>query len=304
MLRLTVVMRAVASASLIGVSLNPALAAKIESGTVTVQTSNLGNLVSSDVSTSSSVSTAHQYYRRNDSTSVTYEASSEIQTPPTETTAGLKYFYQTPITTRSWLDDSWSSDSLSVWVTSQGQNQAGGKWISIGGSVTSTLDLSINFSLEASGKFTPTSTPFGSAVPLLASFYFGSSQAVTPVPGSGTFADLSTLSYSTNTYNSTIQSTTFSLVAGIPQTFLAYVYAGSGVSIEDFKLYSRTGIYDFTTTPGELVTRGTPVLVGAETIAPIPGAEPVVMLAAGLAVAAALAGRRKKGATAHRSVQG
>jgi hypothetical protein len=42
-----------------------------------------------------------------------------------------------------------------------------------------------------------------------------------------------------------------------------------------------------------LITVGDPVLVGAETIAPIPGAEPVVMLAAGLAVAAAMARRRK-----------
>ena len=83
---------------------------------------------------------------------------------------------------------------------------------------------------------------------------------------------------------------------------MAYVYAGSGVSIEQFNLYARTGIYDFTTTPGEMISRGNPVLVGAETIAPIPGAEPVVMLAAGLAVAAAVAGRRRKSPIALRSV--
>jgi hypothetical protein len=127
---------------------------------------------------------------------------------------------------------------------------------------------------------------------------------VTPVPGSGTLADLSTLSYSTNTYNSSVQSRTFSLAAGTPQTFIAYVYAGSGVSIEGFNLFAKSGLYDFNTTPGELITRGTPVLVGAETIAPIPGAEPIVMIAAGLAVAAAVARRRRKSPIGQCSVQG
>lgn len=293
----------VVSATLVLGSVNPAFAAKIESGTISVQTSNLGNLSPSDVSAASTVSTTDADSRRSYSTSVSYEASSVVQTQPTESSAGLRYLYETPITTTSWLEDTWSFDNLSVLVSSQGQNQDGGKWISIGGSVTSELDFSIAFSFEALGKFTPTSTPFGSAVPLLASFYFGPSQgSVLPVPGSGTFADLSTLTYSTNTYNSTVQSTTFSLTAGAPQTFVAYVYAGSGVSIEQFNLYARTGIYDFTTTPGELISRGNPVLVGAETIAPIPGAEPVVMLAAGLAVAAAVAGRRRKSPIALRSV--
>jgi hypothetical protein len=308
--RLSVLLRVVASASLIAVSVAPALAAKIQAGTISVESSNLGNLFPSDLSVSGpDVLTYDPYIRRDYSTRVTYESSSVVHTPPTETSAGLRYLYETPITTRSWLEDSWRFDNLSVLVSSSGQNQNGGKWISIGGTVNSELDLSIAFSLEARGKFTPTSTPFGDAVPLLASFYFGASPgSVTPVPGSGTLADLSTLSYSTNTYNSSVQSTTFSLIAGTPQTFIAYVYAGSGVSIEGFNLYGRTGLYDFKTTPGELITVGDPVLVGAETIAPIPGAEPVVMLAAGLAVAAAMAGRRKKivnqSANAQRSVHG
>lgn len=296
---------AVVSAILAMGPVSSAFAAKIESGSISVQTSNLGNLLPSDVTAASTVTTTDNSNRRGESTNVSFEASSVVQTPPTESSAGLRYFYETPITTTSWLEDTWRFDNLSVQVSSQGQNQDGGKWISIGGSVTSELDFSIAFSFEALGKFTPTSTPFGSAVPLLASFYFGPDQGlVVPVPGSGTFADLTTLSYSTNTYNSTVQSTTFSLTAGAPQTFIAYVYAGAGVSIEQFNLFAKTGIYDFTTTPGELISRGDPVLVGAETIAPIPGAEPVVMLAAGLAVAAAVAGRRRKSPIVLRSVHG
>ena len=282
-----------------------AFASKIEPTSIVIESSNLGNLSPSDLSASSFVSTSDRSSRRDYSTQISYESSSVVQTPPTETTAGLRYLYSTPITTTSWLEDSWRFDNLDVLVASQGQNQNGGKWISIGGTVTSEIDFGVSFSLEAGGKFTPTSTPFGQAVPLLASFYFGAAaQSVTPVPGSGTFADLSSLSYGTNTYNSTLQSTTFSLTAGNPQPFVAYVYADSGVSIESFNLYAKTGIYDFTTTPGELITVGDPVLVGAETIAPIPGAEPVVMLAAGLAVAAAVAGRRRKSPIALRSVHG
>ena len=304
--RFPVLLRVVASASLIATSIAPAFAAKIQAGTISVESSNLGNLLPADLSVSGpDVSTSDQYSRRDYSTRVTYESSSAVQTLPTETSAGLRYLYETPITTRSWLEDSWRFDDLSVLVSSQGQNQNGGKWISIGGTVNSALDLSIVFALEARGKFTPTSTPFGVAVPLLASFYFGASPgSVTPVPGSGTLADLSTLSYSTNTYNSSVQSTTFSLAAGTPQTFIAYVYAGSGVSIEGFNLFAKSGLYDFNTTPGELITRGTPVLVGAETIAPIPGAEPIVMIAAGLAVAAAVARRRRKSPIGQCSVQG
>jgi hypothetical protein len=298
-------LRAVVCAILIVGSVNPALAAKIEPTSIVIESSNLGNLSPSDLSASSVLSTSDRDSRRDYSTRISYESSSVVQTPPTETTAGLRYLYETPITTTSWLEDSWRFDNLSVLVASQGQNQDGGKWISIGGTVTSEIDLSIAFSLEAGGKFAPISTPFGAAVPLLASFYFGAAAgSVTPVPGSGTFADLATLSYSTNTNNSTVQSTTFSLTAGNPQTFVAYVYAGSGVSIENFNLYAKTGIYDFRTTPGELIVVGDPVLVGAETIAPIPGAEPVVMLAAGLAVAAAVAGRRRKSPIALRSVHG
>lgn len=47
----------VVSATLVLGSVNPAFAAKIESGTISVQTSNLGNLSPSDVSATSTVST-------------------------------------------------------------------------------------------------------------------------------------------------------------------------------------------------------------------------------------------------------
>lgn len=283
-------------ASLIMGVVSPALAARIETGTISIGSSNLGNLVPADLSASGPfVSTYNDSFDRNYVTRVSYEMSRVVQSPPSERSAGLSYLYRTPTTTRSWLEDAWRHDNLSVSVYSPGLNQDGGKWISIAGTVSSSLDLEIAFSLEAGGRFTPTSTPFGAAVPLLASFYFGAgSGAVSPVPGSGTLADLSALSYSTNTYNSTIQSTTFFLSAGAPRSFLAYVYAGSGVSIESFNLFATSGLYDFTTTARELSTVGDPELIGAETIAPIPEADPVMMLAAGLGLAVAIAGRRRR----------
>jgi hypothetical protein len=290
------VLQAATCAVLIMGAIAPALAAKIETGAISVGSSNLGNTLPNDLSVSGpGISTYNPSRDRDYSTRVSYETSSVVQRPPTETTPGLSYLYRTETTTRSWLEDAWRYDDLSASVYSQGLNQGGGKWISIAGTVSSSVDLEIAFSLEAGGKFTPTSTPFGAAVPLLASFYFGSGSApVSPVPGSGTLADLSTLSYSTNTYNSTIQATSFSLTTGAPMSFLAYVYAGSGVSIERFNLSATSGRYDFSTTPRELITVGDPVLIGAETIAPIPEADPAMMLAAGLGLAVAIAGRRRR----------
>jgi hypothetical protein len=199
------------------------------------------------------------------------------------------------------VEDAWRYSNLSTSVSSSGLNMDGGKYISIAGTVSSLVDLSVAFALDAGGKFTPTSTPFGAAVPLLASLYFGESatpvlpSGVSPVAGTGTSADLSTVSYQIdNTYNSVIPSTSISLIGGTTRSFLAYVYAGSGVSIERFNLSATSGFYDFSTTARELITVGEPMLIGAETIAPIPEADPVMMLAAGLGLAVAIAGRRRR----------
>ena len=288
--------RLVVSATLTAATVGSALAAKVLSGPISIGSSNLGSgVVSVD---EPFISTQNQVAVRGYATTDAYAITSEVQTPPTETSAGLLYQYQTRTTTTTWVEDSWYIDQLVVHAISSGANQAGGKWLSIAGEVTSSIAYDFAFSLESSGHFTPTSTPFGQAVPLLASFYFGPGPgSVVPVPGSGTFSDLVSLTYESNTFSSSYTSTTFSLTPGAPQSFIAYVYAGDGVSIERFNLFAKSGLYDFSTASRESVVIGSPVLIGAQTIAPIPEADPVVMLAAGLGVAFAIAGRRRRIAT-------
>jgi len=79
------------------------------------------------------------------------------------------------------------------------------------------------------------------------------------------------------------------------QPFAAYVYAGSDVTIDTFDLFGVTTSYGLTTTPQQQIVIGARDLVGAEQIAPIPSAEPVLILAAGLGFAAAVARRRRRG---------
>ena len=283
----------VVSATLMVSTVGPAVAAKVVSGPISIGSSNLGSgVVSVD---EPFISTQNQVATRGYATTDAYSITSEVQTPPTETSAGLLYQYQTRTTTTAWLEDSWYIDHLVVHAISGGANQAGGKWLSIAGDVTSSIAYDFAFSLESSGHFTPTSTPFGQAVPLLASFYFGPGPgSVVPVPGSGTFSDLASLTYESNTFSSSFTSTKFSLTPGAPQSFIAYVYAGDGVSIERFNLFAKSGQYDFSTVSRESVVIGSPVLIGAQTIAPIPEADPVVMLAAGLGLTVAIAGRRRR----------
>jgi hypothetical protein len=288
----------VVSATLMAAAVDPAVAAKVVSGPISIGSSNLGSgVVSVD---EPFISSQNQIAKRVYATTDAYAITSEVQTPPTETSAGLLYQYQTRTTTTSWLEDSWSIDQLVVNAISSGANQAGGKWLSIAGNLTSGFAYDFAFSLESSGHFTPTSTPFGQAVPLLASFYFGPGpdpRSVVPVPGSGTFSDLSSLTYESNTFSSSHTSTKFSLTPGAPQSFIAYVYSGDGVSIERFSVFAKSGQYDFSTASRESVVIGSPVLIGAQTIAPIPEADPVVMLAAGLGLTVAISGRRRRIAT-------
>lgn len=285
--------------SLVVGTMAPALAATVEFGAVTVGSSNLGN--TTPLMVAKTGGTFEDSLIRNATTQVSSATSRVVQSLPTETSAGLNYVYRTDTTTQSWLEDAWRYSNLLTSVSSSGLNMEGGKYISIAGTVSSLVDLSVAFALDAGGRFTPTSTPFGAAVPLLASLYFGDSAApvlpsgVLPVGGTGTSADLSTTSYNIdNTYNSATPSTNISLIGGTTRSFLAYVYAGSGVSIDRFNLSATSGLYDFSTTARQLITVGEPMLIGAETISPIPEADPAMMLAAGLGLAAAIAGRRRR----------
>jgi hypothetical protein len=263
-------------------------------GPTTVTPSNLG--VPSVTVTGPAVTTQTSSTTRDVQVSTIQVPSSEVVIEPTLTTPGLRYLYSTPVTTTTWLQDSTSVDSLEINVLSTGTNASGGKYISILGSVTSGAALDLTFTMEASGTFVPGSTPFGTTVPALASFYFGpNALSVSPVPGITANADLTSLTYDTNTFTSTFGTTTFSMTPATVQPFAAYVYAGSDVTIDTFDLFGVTTSYGLTTTPQQQIVIGARDLVGAEQIAPIPSAEPVLILAAGLGFAAAVARRRRRG---------
>jgi hypothetical protein len=245
--------------------------------------------------TGPTVSTQTTTTSRNTQSNTVSMPSSEVVLEPTETTAGLRYLYSTPVTTTTWLEDSALVDLLEVRVASIGTNTAGGKYVSILGSVTSGVALDLTFSMQAAGTFVPNSTPFGPTTPALASFYFGADAlSVDPVPGLTVNTNLTNLTYNSNTYSSTFGTTTFSMLPGAAQPFAAYVFAGSDVTIGTFDLFGTTTAYGFMTISQEAILVGARTLIGAEMIAPIPEAEPAVILAAGLGVVAALVRRRRR----------
>lgn len=268
-----------------------ASAATVTAGTPTVSSLNLGPGTPSV--SGPSVSTQNISSNRNYGSSTVNLLSSEVITAPTETTSGLMYLYSTPQTTTTWVEDTWKRDTVEIDVNSSGGNKSGGKWISIVGTVSSNTALDISFSMMASGTFDPIVTPFGLAAPPLASFYFGEA-AVGAVPSSTTNADIISLTYSANTFSSRFGTTTFTLAPGVAQPFAAFVYAGQDVSIGSFDLTGITTLYDYAFAPRESIVIGNRVLVGAEQIAPIPEAEPALILAAGLGAVAALARRRRR----------
>lgn len=273
------------------VATGSASAATVTASTPTVTSSNLGT-GSLDVY-GPTVVTQNPTSTRDHSVTTTNLPTSEVVLQPTETTSGLRALYSTPQTTTSWVLDTWNRDVVDIDVASTGTNRAGGKWISVIGSVTSATALDISFSLLARGTFDPVQTPFGPTAPPLASFFFGPS-AVTAVPGVSTNADIVALTYSANTFSSQYGTTTFTLAPGVTQPFAAYVYAGQDVSINAFELTGTTTLYGLVSTPQQQVVLGNRQFVGTEVIAPIPEAEPALILAAGLGALAALTRRRRR----------
>lgn len=230
-------------------------------------------------------------YQYNYSTSTVTDLTTEIVTAPTTTTAGLANHFSTVTTTNTWDTHTSKYDDLSVYVDSSGTNQVGNKWISLTGTVQSTIDTTLTFYLTADGSFTATSGPFGSSIaPLLASFYFGES---TPTAlSASTVTNLETSSY--YTYSSSYETASFSLLAGVAQSFVAYVYAPTDVSISDFNLYAYTHPdYDLVITPHSQVEVDK-TWVSSSILAPIPEPETYAMMLVGLGLVGFMARRRKQ----------
>ena len=236
-----------------------------------------------------SVYSRSDYWDTNYAQTLTSAFTTEVQTPPTATEAGLAYNYQTDTTTRSWDHTTWLEDHLSIGMTSDGVNQAGGKWIELTGRIQSTINTTVQFQLNAAGSFTATQTPLGAAAPQLSSFYFGSS-AVLPMSATTT-ADLPSLSY-TGTGFSGLAS--FNLLAGVAQSFVAYVYAPSDVSISSFSLDAWTSRYNVVTTPVVIKDVGPKTLVSASILSPIPEPEGLALSLTGLALIGLVARKARR----------
>lgn len=216
------------------------------------------------------------------------ETTTEVQVQPTTSSAGLAYVYETKTTKSNWqIRTEWTND-LDVSVLSDGTNQSGGKWIQLTGNVSSLVDGNVNFSLQASGSFTPTMTPFGPSAPILSSFYFGESAPLSL--SSATYSNIDAQAYSTYSLAYNAQ-TSYQLLAGQSRSFIAYVYAPSDVSVNYFDVSARMTAYDVQITPYEQVDVGPKTLASAYTLPPLPVPEPA---SAGFALLALgiFAGRR------------
>ena len=258
---------------------------------VVTDSSNVGG--TAQISYGPSISTYLYYSNYLNYTSETVPAfSQEVVTAPTTTEAGLAYNYQTNTTTNTWDLQTWDYDYLSISVASNGANQAGGKWISLTGSVQSSIDTTLSFNLNASGNFTAIETPLGSAAPLLASFYFGDTQPSLSSLSSTTSASLESLTY--YSYTSSYSTASLNLLAGVSQNFVAYVYAPTDVSVSTFDLYAVTSNYNFEVTPQSQIYVGPKTLIGATVLAPIPEPETYAMLLAGLGLVGYTVSRRKR----------
>jgi hypothetical protein len=170
-------------------------------------------------------------------------------------------------------------------VNSNGTNQYGNKWISLAGSVQSSIDTSLSIQLSIGGYFTPDQPPFGIPAPIHTSFYFDSAQ---PSPLSSTKWDNATTNYEVK-YNTA----TFEMLAGVAQTFVAYVDAPNNVSLNYLTLFAQTGNYNLISTPKVTNVVGAKQLIGTTALAPVPELESHAMLLAGLGLMGFVARRQK-----------
>jgi hypothetical protein len=227
----------------------------------------------------------------NINTTITNAPSSEVFIAPTETTTGLQYNYLTPTTTTTFDVNSYNYDVLGLGVTSTGTNQSGEKFITLSGSVLSSIDTSLSFELSAFGDFTRISNRFGTTAPQLASFYFGNTDPTVSNLPSNTSTDLDLLTYSA--YSVSYNTATFELAAGVAQTFFAVVYAPNNVSVDNFQLEATTSNYNFTTTPNVTNVVGARFIDSTSILPQIPEPDTYAMLVAGLGVIGFMARRRK-----------
>ena len=223
--------------------------------------------VNTTITTPSPTSTKSSSSRHNsiEDYSKTESTSTVVITPPTTETPGLAYIYYDVTTKYKDSYTSYDNDHFNQYVTADAAQYAEGKWISISGTATSVAAAGLSFNLYASGKYKPTTTPFGASVPALPVFYFGSSLTdLSLVSGIVTDVDSTNSSYSTYTTTPWL-----SLAASTATDFFALVYALNDVSLSDFQLIATSSDYNEVTTltPYEYTSH---TLIGAEAIPSVP----------------------------------
>jgi hypothetical protein len=129
---------------------------------------------------------------------------------------------------------------------------------------------------------------------LLASFYFGNSQPSSL--SSTTNSSIESLSY--YAYSTSYSTTSFNLLAGVSQNFVAYVYAPTDVSVNNFSLDAHTSNYDLVNTPQSQTHVGPKTLISASVLDPVPEPETYAMLLAGLGLVGAVTRRDRAKAKA------
>lgn len=211
----------------------------------------------------------------------------DVTTAPTTTMGGVETLFKVTTLTEDFQDYQWIYDNASISTDGQTGQLTGGKWISISGSITSSIDLSISPWLDAYGSFTPVSTPFGDAAPALASLYFGSSMASLSQGSISSYSDSGSATYSVYASGGSM-----SFLAGQSQTFVALAYAPEGVSLDGFEV----GWYRSSSEPiGSAYKKSdtSREYLGSRPLAPIPEPETYALALAGLGVVGWMARRRR-----------
>lgn len=243
--------------------------------TMTAGTPSLTGVSASGTATSSSA-TYGVYINSDYATTTSTKIEKDVVTAPTATTAGQAYVYEvTTVATKRTDTLAWQ-DQLS-WTQSLTGNTLGNEYVTFSATLNATQDLTASVFVQSTGSFQAQTSPFGSSVPALPSFYVrsGGSSTWTPLSGSS----------ETNTADSTFFSAgygTLDLTKNVSKSFEVAVFAGSNVDLKQFSVNLSSGAYGEHTTIIDLPPLVTRTLVGAELLAPVPEPETYALLAAGL----------------------
>ncbi len=201
----------------------------------------------------------------------------DVVTAPTATSAGQAYVYEVTTVNTKRTDTLGSLDAFS-WAQNVAGNTAGNEFVTFSATLNATQAINAQLSFFSFGSYTAQTSPFGSSVPALPSFYvrLAGDNAAWTLLGANTSTGTGTNSFSSSAYWS------LGLDAGAPKTFEVAVLAGPNVDLGGFNVNVTSSLYGFYTQTTDLPPNVTRTLVGAELLAPVPEPETYALLAAGL----------------------